>query len=126
MGITKIKFDDPWVLLDSGTFIHYDNEKPLTLTIIESDGTPISVRFTFQKDSENKQPLIKFGSFDKDTILVTITHNGHLSNFGFLKPVKFGSFNGKELFFNFRLDLNNADDSILINFSWFTGKEEKI
>lgn len=126
MGITKINFNAPWVLLDSGSFIHYDTEQPVTLTVVENDGTPINARLILKKDTEIDDPTIKFDEFDKDTLLVTIIHNGHLSNYGLMEPLKVGSFNGNELYFNFRFDLNNNSDTVKVHFTWYTGKEDKL
>jgi hypothetical protein len=128
MTITKIELEAPWELLESGTLIHYDNAQPLTLKLIESDGTPIKVRFLFKRNEEPKfmEPTIKFDSYDKETIQIEITHSGSMSNFGLLKPIKLGSYNLKELYFNFRLDQNNIEDTTLIHFSWYLGKEEKV
>ena len=126
MKITEIKLDEPWDILDSGSVIHYDNNKPITFTIIEKDGTPINIRFEFLYKKALEKNTMEFVEFDEDTLLIKINHSGNLSNYGILKPIDIGSFNGRDLLFNYRVDLNNNEDSVLLNITWYLKKTTEL
>lgn len=124
MNITKIKDTSGIEILDSNYVLSFSKTDPIILEINEKDGTPIKVRFEFIQDdclSENK---IKLNMYDKDTLQVLIKYKSPLGNFGLVEPINIGSFNGRKLFFNFRLTMNNLKDNPIINYTWYLGKEE--
>ena len=123
---TKILYDNELEVLDSGTFIHYDLEKPVTLSISEPDGTNINIRIEFLHDTDAKDELFKISKYNDDTLKIEIKHKGKLLNHGFINPVNVGGFNGHELFFNIRLDLNSVKDSPLVTYTWFQRKTNKL
>lgn len=123
MNKTKIKFDGSWEILDSGTLIHYDINYAVTLSVIESDNTPINSRIVFKKDDDINDASISLSHFNKDTIQILVSHKGSLFDFGFKKPIKFGSYDGRELFFNYRVSLTENAVSALIHFTWYLGEE---
>lgn len=120
---SKIIYDDEIVLIDSGTFINFSPNKPVTITINETDGTSLSIKLKFNYDKSVKEASFDFSQQDKFTLILSIKHNGIIANYGYLKPVTVGTFDGHELFFNIRIDINNTDDSPLINYSWYKGKK---
>ena len=121
--MTKYELEEPWEVLDTGVIIHNDINKPLTLFVIEDNETPIKVRFVFKRESVTESVEIKLGNFDKDTIEVQIIYKGTVSNFGWLQPFHIGSFNGRDIHFNFRLDLNSNEDAALLHFTWYLGRK---
>ncbi len=124
-AMSKFELQAPFEIIDTGTFIQYMPNEAVIVIVTENDGTPIKAKFNFVYESNLGEPKIevKQDDKDKDAFLLTIKHSGAVSNFGFLKPIQVGSFNGKILFFNFRADLNGIEDSALIHYSWYTGKE---
>ncbi|MGV3460685.1 MAG: DUF6864 domain-containing function [Flavobacterium sp.] len=119
---TEIIANIPWKILDSGTVIHYDDSQPITFQIVEDDGTEINIRFEFIGE-KGISDEVKLNQYDKDTILIEIRHGMFLTNYGFVKPFKVGTFNGLELLFNFRIDINGSGDSVLMHYTWYTGEE---
>lgn len=120
---STISYDDELQLIDSGTFLHY-GFKPVTISIKEDDGTSLNIRLEFVFDKSVGDTSFKFSQLDKFTLLLKVTHNGRLVNYGYKSPVKVGSFNGHELFFNIRVNINSVEDSPVISYSWFKGKKE--
>ena len=123
--MTRFQLEDEWQILDTGTLIHYDTAKPLTLSITEIDGTNINVRFELKKDNKVPTPTVKLDAFNDDTLQIFISFGSSISNFGYAKPISIGSYNGLELHFNFRIDLNDESDSALIHYTWYTGEEDQ-
>ncbi|NDW19863.1 hypothetical protein D0T53_13240 [Dysgonomonas sp. 216] len=125
MKVTKFETGGGWEILDTGVVIHYDEEKPFTLFVVEEDGTPIKVRLEFEKDDEVKEPIAKIGIFDLNTVLIKIKYLGFLSNFGLLKPMRLGTYNKKDILFNFRVDSNEKEDVKLIHYTWYLKEKEE-
>ena len=118
--MTKIIFDPPWKLLDMGCVIHYNSIDPITLQIVENDGTEINIRFQFDYDVNNIAPELKIKMFNSNTALINITHSGSFVNFGSLNPITIGSFNEESLYFNFRISSNQKGDNLTLNYCWYT------
>jgi len=123
---SKIFYDDDLEIIDTGTFIHFGQEKPVTISINEDDGTNLNIRFEFVYDKTINEASLKFAKHNNDTLKITVRHKGVMANYGYINPVSVGSFNGHELFFNVRIDFNSFDDSPLLNYTWFKGKKEII
>ncbi|WP_445454236.1 DUF6864 domain-containing function [Flavobacterium sp. 25HG05S-40] len=125
---TKILYEGELELIDNGTFLHYSLEKPVTLSITESDGVKINIRleFVYSKVIRQSERVFTFTEYNSDTLKITIKHDGLLANFGYVEPVKIGSFDGHELFFNLRVDINSKEDSPVIHYTWFKGKKEQL
>ena len=123
--MTKINVDNKFEVFDQGTVIQFDKESIITLTIEESDGTPINLRFLFKRHNElNKQSEIKIEKGpDENTIDIRILIYGGNLNFGPNNPIPIGTFNRRELFFTFRLSFNNYDDTAIVFYNWYLGKE---
>lgn len=135
--MTKIEFDEDYDVIDSGSIIHYNITKPIILKIEEEDGTPIKVRFEFKtsnvdsKGVYNGNPIftqnyINLSEFDYETLLVKVNYIGKANNFGPTEFLDLGTFNGRTLYFNFRIDINEVSDCPMINYTWFVGKYENL
>ena len=120
---SKISYEEELELIDSGTFIHFNQQKPVTITINEDDGTNLSVRLEFVYDKLAGEKAFDISQFNIYTINLKVIHKGYLANYGYINPVKVGSYNGHDLFFNIRIDINSIEDSPLINYSWFKGQK---
>lgn len=120
---SKITYEDEFELIDSGTFINFGQSKPVTITINEEDGTSLSIKLKFNYDKSAKEASFDFSQQDAYTLILSVKHNGIIANYGYINPVVVGTFNGHELFFNIRIDINSIEDSPLINYSWFKGKK---
>jgi hypothetical protein len=123
---SKIFYDDETEIIESYTFIHYDMDKAVTFSIKEDDGTKINIRLEFIYDKNIKGENFNFTEYNSDTLKITVTHNGQLMNYGYVKPLKIGSFNNHNLYFNIRVDLNTLQDSPLINYTFYKGKKNNI
>ena len=121
---SKISYEEELEIIDSGTFIHFDQKKPVTITINEDDGTNLSIRLEFVHEKFESGEVFKFSEHNVYTLNLKVTHTGQLANFGYVNPVNVGSFNGHELFFNIRVDINGAADSPLIHYTWFKGQKK--
>ncbi|MFM7894720.1 MAG: DUF6864 domain-containing function [Flavobacterium sp.] len=119
---SQISYEEELELIDSGSFINF-GQKTVTITIYEDDGTRLSVKTEFVFDKTAGDEAFKFSQFDNFTLLLTVRHKGHLANYGYINPIKIGSFNGHELFFNIRIDINSNEDSASMSYSWFKGKK---
>ncbi|HLO72920.1 MAG TPA: hypothetical protein VK164_03205 [Flavobacterium sp.] len=120
---SKINYENEVELIDSGTFINYGQDKPVTITIKEEDGTSLGIKVKFNYDKSAKEASFNFSQQDTYTLILTVTHNGLIANYGYINPVLVGTFNGHELYFNIRIDINGIEDSPLIHYSWFKGKK---
>ena len=118
---SKISYDDGFELIDSGTFINFGQNKPVTISINEEDGTSLSIKLEFIYDKSAKEASFNFSQQDIYTLILKVNHNGIIANYGYINPVVVGTYNGHELFFNVRIDINSIEDSPLINYSWFKG-----
>lgn len=123
MNITKFELPNSMEFLDTGTLIYSDLSSHFKLYVTEADGTIIKVMFQFVQNKDLVNPSSNASMFDKDTILFNISFNEVLINFGYLQPIRIGTFNSKELFFNFRIDISCKEDSALIHYTWLLGKE---
>lgn len=121
---SKIFYEEELELIDSGSFIHFKQEFPVTISICEDDGVNINIRLEFVYDITAEAESFKFSQYNSDTLKITIKHKGQLANYGYINPVNVGSFNGHELFFNIRIDINAIGDNPLISYSWFKGKKQ--
>ena len=121
---SKIIYDEELELIDSGSFIHYKQEIPVTISISEDDGVNINIRLEFVYDKTAEEESFKFSQYNNSTLQITVKHKGQLANYGYINPVNVGSFNGYELLFNIRIDINNIGDNPLISYSWFKGKKQ--
>ena len=119
---SQISYEEELELIDSGSFINF-GQKPVTITIYEDDGTRLSVKAEFIFDKTVGDESFKVSQIDNFTLLLSVRHKGHLANYGYINPIKIGSFNGHELFFNIRMDINGNEDSVSICYSWFKGKK---
>jgi len=120
--ISKILIEEEWEILDSGTFIHTKLNTPFTIQIVEDDGTEINARFVFKHNPNISDSFLNVEHYDIDTFQISLTHNGLLSNFGFVEPIEIGNYNNRRLKFNFRVDINNGSDSPLITYTWLINK----
>lgn len=121
---SKISYEEELEIIDSGTFIHFSQKKPVTITINEDDGTSLSIRIEFVYDKLAGDEAFKFSQHDLYTLILKVTHKGMLANYGYNSHVKVGYFNGHELFFNIRVDINSIeDDSPLIHYTWLKGQK---
>jgi hypothetical protein len=120
---SRIFYENNLELIDYGTFIHFNQKEPVTLTVSEDDGTNLSVRLEFVYDKDAGEKAFDFSQYNNYTLNLKVTHKGHLTNYGYVNPVKVGTFNGHELYFNIRVDINSIEDSPLIHYSWFKGQK---
>lgn len=123
---SKITYDNEIELLQSNSFIHYNQNEPVTISITEDDNTNINIRLEFNYDKDIEKESFKFSEHDVDTLKITINHKGQLLNYGYINPIKIGVFNNYELFFNLRIDINSTEDSPLVNYTWYKGKKVSI
>ncbi len=120
---SKISYENEVELIDSGTFINFGQDKPVSITINEADGTSLSIKVKFTYDKTVKEASFNFSQQDIYTLILSVIHNGIIANYGYVKPVVVGTFNGYELYFNIKIDINSPEDSPLIHYSWFKGKK---
>lgn len=120
---SRIILEDNWEVLDSGSFIHSNLFVPFKIQVVENDGTEINARFIFVNDPNLKDSSLKVEMFDKNTFQIKLLHNGLFVNFGFKNPIPVGTYNNRDLMFNFRVDLNGNEDSPLINYTWLINKD---
>ncbi|PZO30964.1 MAG: hypothetical protein DCF13_01915 [Flavobacteriaceae bacterium] len=123
--MTKFELEDDWEILDTGTVINYEYNKPITLFIVENDGTKMKLRFVLNKDAEIEKDQVHFSEYKKDTLLIAIKFKQFLLNFGTLQPSRIGTYNGKDVYFNFRVSINSEDDCAQLTYTWYLKKELK-
>ena len=121
---SKISYDEELEIIDTGTFIHFEQKKPVKITINEDDGTNLSIRLEFILDKSASGEFFKLSKHNIYTLNLKVTHKGQLANFGYVSPVSIGTFNGHELFFNIRVDINSDVDAPLIHYTWFKGQKK--
>jgi hypothetical protein len=123
----KSKFElEKYEILDAGTVMQFSQDTPITITITEDDDTNISIRFEFVNKIDVEIDNLHLSSFDANTLKVTCTYKFGLSNFGASIPLKIGTFNGRELYFNFRLSLNDSTDPAIIYYTWYIERGVKL
>ncbi len=124
--IKKVSYENGLELLDSATFIHLQPDKPVTISITENASEEfLHIRIEFVFDPEVKKATAKLSNYNKMTVKLTVTHYGRLQNFGYKEAIPIGKFDGRQLWFNFRINMSNQMDSPSITYSWFVGKEVK-
>jgi len=84
---TIITYDDGLELIDSGTFINFKQEKSVSLSIYEEDGTRLSIKIEFIYDKSVKESSFDFSQQDIYTLLLKVTHNGIIANYGYIKQL---------------------------------------
>jgi len=128
--ITKFKLESALEILDSGTVIQSKVGDNITLYVTEYENVNIAVRFEFIKDANNpniKSPESAMASlidYSSDTVKIEVRYKSSaLLNFGYIDPVKIGTYYEKNLFFNFRVSINSDIDVAIINYTWYISKE---